>query len=91
MLSAFGMCLLSEHAVDSHSHLNAATCPAGVYQEGMMGEGSQGGTLPIYSGGSTQSGWSDASCSVNGAPTMGALPKNDYHNAYMSAIHQGTC
>lgn len=50
-------------------------CTAGEYQEGgMMGEGSQGGTKPIYNSGSTQSGWSDASYNVNGSPSISAPP-----------------
>ena len=38
-----------------------------------MGEGSQGGTLPIYNSGSEQSGWSDVSYNVKDSTSLSAL------------------
>ena len=46
---------------------------AGEYQENMMGEGSQGGTMPIYNSGSEQSGWSDVSYNVKDSTSLSAL------------------
>ena len=38
-----------------------------------MGQGSQGGTLPIFTSGSEQSGWSDASYDVKDSTSLSAL------------------
>jgi hypothetical protein len=38
-----------------------------------MGQGSQGGTLPIFNSGSEQSGWSDASYDVKDSTSLSAL------------------
>lgn len=39
---------------------------------GIVGEGSQGGSLPIYDSGNLQSGWSDTSYNVNSAASLSA-------------------
>ncbi len=47
-----------------------------------MGEGSQGGTMPIYNSGSEQSGWSDVSYNVKDSTSLSAgllyLPAEQY-------------
>jgi hypothetical protein len=63
----------------------------GEFQDNMMGEGSQGGTLPIYNSGSEQSGWSDVSYNVKDSTSLSALCTIAYSRALSPWLCDSMC